>query len=138
MTSDPSADVGFPAGPSFALGFGFMPTLTGFLLFQAGYINLFWSSVFGLGGHVVEWIAPPHPAGPIDLFGILLWPILVWIGLYQLGEWIAHLPLRKARIAVGLYGGSLAMIVPLDSILNGRPGIGFAYQWLPLYLRLLA
>ncbi len=126
------------ANPSFPLWFGFLPTLQGLLLFEFEAINLFWSSVFGLGGHAVEWIAPPHRAGAIDVFGILVWPILMWLALFRLGERVQRLPARSAAAVVGAYAASLCVVVSHDGILTARLGGRFAYEWLPLYFRLLA
>jgi hypothetical protein len=100
--------------PSFPLMFGFAPTLQGILAFH-GYecVNVFWSSVFGLGGWAVERLVPPHPP-PVDAFGIIVWPVMVWLGLHRLGERLARLPAVARRAALLLYAASLCVVVPIE------------------------
>ena len=139
MKSDGSGRSKIEPTPGFALAFGFGPTLQALLIFQLGGINLFWSSIFGIGGHMVEWIDPaPHVVGSADLFGVVVWPILMWIALYRVGDWISRLPVQQARIATGIYSLSLCIIVPLEGIITTTIGTAFKYECLPLYIRLLA
>jgi hypothetical protein len=108
------------------------PVIEAVVLFATGGINLFWSSIFGLGGFVVEWVAPPHGMGAIDLFGILVWPILVLAMLHWLAGRIWALADPMRRLVVAAYLLSLAIIGPLDGA-SYPP----AYQSLPLYVRLI-
>ena len=104
--------------PSFPLIFGFAPTLQGILAFHGFHcVNVFWSSVFGFGGWAVERLVPPHPP-IVDAFGIIVWPILVWLGLYSLGERLARLPATARRTALVLYGTSLCLAVPYESLMD--------------------
>ena len=123
--------------PSFPLIFGFVPTLQGILAFH-GYecVNVFWSSVFGLGGWAVERLMPPNPP-TVDAFGIIVWPVIVWLGLHQLGERLARLPAAARRAALLLYAASLCIVVPIEWLKDLLFGNGLE-RAVPLYFVLWA
>jgi hypothetical protein len=131
MDQDTRPQPGF--APRFAIAM--TPLVEGFLLFfLLDWTNPLWSSLFGLGGHVVEWIAPPHALGWIDLFGLLVWPVLLLAMLHWLSGGLMRLPGPGRRIALGAYCLTLLFVVPRDVVERGDWGL----DRLPLYFALWA
>jgi hypothetical protein len=131
MNQDARSQPGF--APRFAIAMA--PLVEGFLLFfLLELINPLWSSLFGLGGHMVEWIAPPHGMGWIDLFGLLVWPVLLLAMLHWLSGRLLRLPGWTRGIALVAYCLSLLCVVPLDAVEGGDWGL----DRLPLYFALWA
>ena len=129
MDQDAHSQPGF--APRFTIAMA--PLAEGFLLFfLLEWINPLWSSLFGLGGHLVEWIAPPHGLGWVDLFGLLVWPVLLLAMLHWLGGRLLRLPGRGRAIALGAYCLSLLCVVPLAAVEGGD----LRLDRLPLYFAL--
>lgn len=122
--------------PGFTLAFGFAPTLAAWIGFHIfGAVNLFWSSMFGLGGWMLRWLLPMD-LGPLELFGLLGWPAILWIALHRLGEAVGRLAPPARRAALCVYGASLCLVAPMHRLADIPDSIGIERVELPLYFLL--
>lgn len=120
---------------AFRMAFTLAPTIEAIILFWGvGAINLLWSSIFGLAGHLIEWNVPHERSSALHILGVFVWPIAIWTGLYVLSGWVWHASRHVRFAAVALFVVSLCVVVPNDGILIGP----FKYEGWPLYVRLLA
>ncbi len=89
------------------------------------FVNLAWGIVYGLGWYLGAIVAGNIRLMPAIIFGVFIWPILIFAGVYWVSGLVFHSSL-KLQIIVGFIAAiSLLCVVSEDRAfkppLNGLP-----------------
>lgn len=79
------------------------------------FVNLFWEIIYGLGFLMVGFLPGGIESRPAILFGALIWPICISIGVFMISGTVWHIESLRLRtiLGVGLIV-SLLCVITLD------------------------